>query len=731
VLAGSAAHSGGVFTIEAAGIDIWDTADQLHFAYQQLSGDIDFRARVESITAAHRWSKAGVMIRGALSAGAPHAYSLVSAGRGAAVQRRPAAGAFSAHTEGPAITAPFWVRLVRIGSEVTAYTSADGTNWAIVGTETVELGHTVYVGLAVTSHEASQRTTARFSNVAWRSLGLPAGQVSADIGGPAIRGGARFSNGVYTITGGGVDIWNAADEFHFVYQPVQGDVTVTARVAWVDEAHAWSKAGVMIRETLDPDARHAYALISASRGYAFQRRPTTGGWSEHTPGAAARAPGWVRLVRSGSLFEAFQSANGRDWTRIDSRVIGMVDTVYVGLAVTSHHAGAATTAAVDSLQITQAHPPSNQLPAVSLTAPSQGSSFTAPASITLAASAADADGSIARVDFYVGSSLVGSRASAPYSVTWAATAGSHTLTAVATDNAGATTISAGVTITVAAESAPGGAAADIGSPAIAGNAAFSNGTYTITAAGVDIWDGADQFHFVYQPMQGDVTVTARIASLTQAHEWSKAGVMIRESLAAGSRHAYSLVSAARGHAFQRRPQTGGVSEHTPGGSGGAPRWVRLVRTGSLFEAFSSPDGRSWTRIGSRTIAMRDTVYAGLAVTSHDASRSTTAVIDSVTVSAPPPAISEPPRAIVFTASADHATLVTHYALEIYAAGKVPGASAPVVTRNLGKPVPAGNGDILLELASFFEAIAPGEYLATVAAVGSGGTSRSPAVSFTR
>ena len=82
---------------------------------------------------------------------------------------------------------------------------------------------------------------------------------------------------------------------------------------------------------------------------------------------------------------------------------------------------------------------------------------------------------------------------------------------------------------------------DIGSPAIAGTTSFAAGTYTITAAGVDIWDTSDQFRYVYQPVSGDVDVVARVASLTAADAWSKAGVMIRESLSPGSRHAMALV----------------------------------------------------------------------------------------------------------------------------------------------------------------------------------------------
>src|SRR5439155_27214985 len=90
---------------------------------------------------------------------------------------------------------------------------------------------------------------------------------------------------------------------------------------------------------------------------------------------------------------------------------------------------------------------SNAPPTVSLTAPSPATSFTAPAAIALAATASDSDGSVTRVDFYAGATLLGSASAAPYQVTWSnVAAGTYTLTARAIDNAGATTTSTAVMV---------------------------------------------------------------------------------------------------------------------------------------------------------------------------------------------------------------------------------------------------------------------------------------------
>jgi glucose/arabinose dehydrogenase len=94
----------------------------------------------------------------------------------------------------------------------------------------------------------------------------------------------------------------------------------------------------------------------------------------------------------------------------------------------------------------------NQPPTVAITNPAPGASFAAPASITVDANASDGDGSVAKVEFFRGSTKIGEDASAPYSVVWSGpTAGSYALTAVATDNLGATTTSAPVNITVAGD----------------------------------------------------------------------------------------------------------------------------------------------------------------------------------------------------------------------------------------------------------------------------------------
>lgn len=99
--------------------------------------------------------------------------------------------------------------------------------------------------------------------------------------------------------------------------------------------------------------------------------------------------------------------------------------------------------------------PVGQAPTVSLTAPTNNSSFTTLQTITLSANASDADGTITKVDFYDGTTLIGTDNTSPYSFTWSsASAGTHSITAIATDNTGQTATSTAITITVTAAQAP-------------------------------------------------------------------------------------------------------------------------------------------------------------------------------------------------------------------------------------------------------------------------------------
>ncbi|MFC1604794.1 discoidin domain-containing protein [Planctomycetota bacterium] len=158
--------------------------------------------------------------------------------------------------------------------------------------------------------------------------------------------------GTYTMTAAGIDIWDAHDEFHFAYIQLSGVGSITARVESVDNTDPWAKAGVMIRETLDPGSKFAAVYITSTnadgtptQGCRFQARTDTdGGASSDTSVAtneqmAVTAPYWVRLERdfAGNL-RGYYSSDGSTWTSLVWRPsISMGSNVYIGLALTSHN----------------------------------------------------------------------------------------------------------------------------------------------------------------------------------------------------------------------------------------------------------------------------------------------------------------------------------------------------------------------------------------------------------
>ena len=367
---------------------------------------------------------------------------------------------------------------------------------------------------------------------------LPTGWASREIGSTGIDGSTTVSSGTWTITGGGANIWGTSDEFRFAYRQITGDVDIRVRLASFQDLEQFSKAGVMIRETLNANSRNAFMLLRADRTLFLQSRPNPGASTAGEDFFPEAAPVWLRLVRRGNQFTGYFSANGTSWTKAGSATINMAATAYVGLAVTSRMDSEISRATFTNLQVS-------------------------------------------------------------------AGAGTTTLPAPWTGR-------------------------DIGSPALDGSASAAGGAFTVRAGGIDMWGTSDQFHFVYQPLQGDVEVIARVASLQYADPYSNAGVMIRETLTAGSRHAYMRVSASHGWGFQSRILTGDESYYLPGPSGTAPGWVRLVREGNLFSAYRSTDGTRWSLVGSDRISMASTVYVGVALSSHDAAQRATAAFTNLT-----------------------------------------------------------------------------------------------------
>ena len=159
--------------------------------------------------------------------------------------------------------------------------------------------------------------------------------------------------------------------------------------------------------------------------------------------------------------------------------------------------------------------------------------------------------------------------------------------------------------------------ADIGDVGAAGKDGFLNGAFTLHASGSDAWDSADSFHYVSQPLNGDGTIIACVTSQENVNEWAKAGLMIRATSDAGSQNAFLFTAPGHGIVFQTRTGPGGGTGATEGRDGFTPApWLKLARVADVFTVSASPDGQTWTQIGTANIPMPKTVLIGLASLSH-------------------------------------------------------------------------------------------------------------------
>lgn len=183
---------------------------------------------------------------------------------------------------------------------------------------------------------------------------------------------------------------------------------------------------------------------------------------------------------------------------------------------------------------------------------------------------------------------------------------------------------------------------DVGARGLVGSASFNGTEFQLEAEGKAIGGKADQFHFAYLQVIGDVTITARIAR-SPSSQWTQAGVMIRNGLTPGAPHVAAML---------RPPEWSGVmisraakdAESKESGVSRInepwvqyrnrlmkPYWLRLVRKGDQFTAMMSPDGETWTKLSTVDVPMNGPVCAGLPACSNLKKVTTRVIYDQVQV----------------------------------------------------------------------------------------------------
>ena len=180
---------------------------------------------------------------------------------------------------------------------------------------------------------------------------------AVDIGYPGVPGFVMQSEDGIHIGGSGDNIGGSYDMFHFMNEPMSGDVDVKVRVTDIANPGGTrdAKVGVMIRSDLTPRSAYAYSLLTANDGIKSQFRRSEGKGAENAVDVCCHCStkrncvmkdaAWLRIVKKMEKFEFYYGDDGIDWTPFGTVTLFLPeDEFYVGLAVTSKNNGHLTEA---------------------------------------------------------------------------------------------------------------------------------------------------------------------------------------------------------------------------------------------------------------------------------------------------------------------------------------------------------------------------------------------------
>jgi len=258
---------------------------------------------------------------------------------------------------------------------------------------------------------------------------------------------AHSANTFYLETYGNT-LGGSSDNFTFAYQILNGDGTYIAHLGNYNTLQN-QKVGLMIRESLQPDAAFSAIAKTDMGGAIVQQRNSTGGLTKDNPNGYEdlhryELHYWLKIVRSGDEIVSSTSYDGVNWYDLGIQTISMSSQVYVGIfAKGNGYTSYPAQASFDTISFT-----SSPFPTVSITSPINNSVLaTNSVTINAAAAPSTATGSISKVDFYDNTTLIGTDNTAPYSFVWNNVSGGlHAVLAKATDNTGKVAVSAKVSI---------------------------------------------------------------------------------------------------------------------------------------------------------------------------------------------------------------------------------------------------------------------------------------------
>ena len=210
---GSARFVGQNVIIRGGGAEIGMDRDEGYFVYQQLVGDGQITARIESIAKTNVLAKTGVMIRGGLDRAAPCAFAMIQANERAAFRYRGRAAAVATTLGERDAELPAWVRLIRRGDRITGYYSDNAEDWQEMGSANVPINGMALIGVAVTAHNNNAMCTASIEKVSVSGLdALHANVAGSPLRGVMLRDGSILSGEVRSATDSAIRLFRDGQE---------------------------------------------------------------------------------------------------------------------------------------------------------------------------------------------------------------------------------------------------------------------------------------------------------------------------------------------------------------------------------------------------------------------------------------------------------------------------------------------------------------------------------------
>jgi pectin methylesterase-like acyl-CoA thioesterase len=311
-------------------------------------------------------------------------------------------------------------------------------------------------------------------------------------------------------------------------------------------------------------------------------------------------------------------------------------------------------------------------PVTAINYPANNQIFESGSKVNVTASASDSDG-IAKVEFIVNGVKLGEDLTAPYSFDWNNVQdGTHYLVVQAIDHKGLKTQSDNVAIHVnTIGSTLPWTSVDIGHPGIAGQTTLhpESGKITLKSAGLigatsESESAVDNFHFAYQTLKGNGEIIAKIDSVTPTDDYAKAGVMIRDGLKDNAKMALLAIPyvkyGKKGVLITRSTEGAKVIKTEPESFINTPYWVKLVRLGNEVTGLISPDKLTWSKVGTVSLGLSDTVYFGLgadaAKVDNKVNRYNTSVFSGVELNSLGDKFPSAPRGLTATAGEEKVKL---------------------------------------------------------------------------